>query len=204
MKPADPKFLSSIPQTVWRAWLARLVMGAIFAAAIAIVYYSFYHRLLPVSRQYAQRTTELSRAAEEVEQLQLRSEPKEEAAIRDRFTKAKQMLFGKPEDLRRWEREVRRAAYSVILDPQLEMGTNQSYPGLEGLLAFVPAKLTLQPISILGVTNSPYKRLLDFDQALASSPKKMQLVELTVEAGSNSIKQAKAVVRLLAAEEKAP
>ncbi|HUS37560.1 MAG TPA: hypothetical protein VM680_19585, partial [Verrucomicrobiae bacterium] len=64
------------------------------------------------------------------------------------------------------------------------------------------AEVTLQPNVNERTNVTPYARLLKFTDELASSPKRLDLLELSVTGDSNSVSQAQVVMQLLAGEKK--
>jgi hypothetical protein len=175
-------------------------MLAICVGSVLLLHWSLFVRLLPVTRQHQDRATQMTRLADEVERLRLKWDPQAVELIRSRFQAARQSLFGGSNDLNRWRTGLEREAGSRALEAGLTLGEPQTNAAINRSFASVKAELEVWPLTVLGFTNSPYQRVLGYFDDVVDSPKRVDLIELSVRGNSNSIQQARAVLHLLAGD----
>lgn len=175
-----------------RATWFRLAMLVVCLASIGLVYWSFFLRFLPVSSEHEADITELSRLSDEVEQLQLRLDPVEAEQTRVRFEAARQLLFSDADALQQWGMTLERDALSRALDVNVVLGDAEEEAEEVTELSRVSAELTLWPMTVVGLTNSPYQRVLGYFQDVVTAPKRIDLLELRVDGNSNSVEYAHA------------
>jgi hypothetical protein len=193
-----------MPRSSVGLWLMRLGIVLVCASSLWLVYWSLILRLQPVNREFKDKTIELSRLADEVEQLKLKWKAADVEQVRERFNAARDYLFDGAEDLESWQGELRSQGILMTFDAAVKFGEKQPYPKAGGKLAYIPADIELRPVEVIGMTNSPYKRLLALMQTLARSPKRFDVVELVAEGNSNSVREARAVLQLLAERRNQP
>ena len=189
------------PRTAGSIWTVRIGLFAGVAVALALLYWSVFIRLLPVSAEHNARSREMTRVSDELESLRMRMTPDQIEAIKARYAQAQQALFDPAQELSAWQTQVSEQASAGTYEAKVNFGTPQPAGAIEGISA-IPAEVTLQPTVIIGGTATPYARLLKFTESLATSPKRLDLLELSVTGNSNSVSQARAVVQLLAGEKK--
>jgi hypothetical protein len=170
-----------------RTSLFRLAMIGICLASIGLVYWSFFMRFLPVSGEHQAHITELSRLSDEVDQLRARLDPVEVEQTRVRFAAARQLLFASGDDLQQWGMTLERDALSRALEVSVELGDAEEEDQDHPELSRVSAELTLWPLTVVGLTNSPYQRVLGYFQDVVTAPKRIDLLELRVDGNSNSV-----------------
>jgi hypothetical protein len=54
---------------------------------------------------------------------------------------------------------------------------------------------------VLGLTNSPYHRVLGYFQDVVNAPKRIDLLELRVDGNSNSVEYARAVFQVMSGDQ---
>ena len=205
--PAEPAFAASpsvakltaagAPRSLLQIWVVRFVMILICVGSIGLVYWSLFLRLQPVSRLHQETFIRMSQLSDEVEQLRLRWTPEEISQTQARFRAARRLLFAGRAELQEWEKETARQSASMMIETVFEIGQPEPHP-LAGLnLASVRADLHIWPAVPVGVTNAPYKQVLGFIHTVANSPKRLDLLELSVVGDSNSVAQARARLQFL-------
>ena len=186
------------PRSQGSMWGVRLGLAAGLAISLGLLYWSVFIRLSPVTTEHRQRAIEMTRASDELEMLRRRWAPNEVEELKARHARAQKSLFNAKQDLVDWETQMRDQARAKAWDADVKMGapqpTNAPVPGI----TVATAAVNLQPL-VMGSTNlSAYARLLRVTEALADSPKRLDLIELSVTGDSNSVSQAQAVVQLYA------
>jgi hypothetical protein len=180
-----------------RTWFWRLTTVLICAGSAGLVYWSLFERLLPVSREHQASTIEMSRLSDEVEQMRLRWDPVEAEETRARYHGLGQLLFGEATELEGWETGLERDAGPQALEAVLTMGPGVPEPGLTDPIERVGAELEVWPLPVLGLTNSPYRRVMGYLQDVVNTPKRIDLLELRVVGESNSVQEARARLEVL-------
>jgi hypothetical protein len=171
------------------------------AVALGLLYWSVFVRLLPVAAENNLQSRQMTRLSDDLELLRRRFSPAEVESIKARYTAAQEMLFVPEQEMANWETQILEQARVGTLDAKVKMGAPQPASGIDGINA-ITAEVSMQPNLIMGATLTPYARMLKFTQALATSPKRLDLVELSVTGDSNSVSQAQAVVQLLTGAKK--
>jgi hypothetical protein len=101
-----------------------------------------------------------------------------------------------------WQTQIEEQARIGTLNSNVKVGAAAPASTNVNGISAITAEVTLQPDANVRTTNTPYARLLKFTDALASSPKRLDLLELSVTGDSNSVNQAQVVMQLLAGEKK--
>ena len=190
--------LAPQPRSAKSAWLVRAVIFLSVAGCLALLYWSVFLRLLPVTTEHRNKAQEMTRTADELERLRARWTEQQIAEIKEQYARAQEALFQREEELAAWEEETRNQASTRVLAATLKRQPAITSPA-DGI-QMITAQVDVFPEDIFGSTNSPYNRLLLFADALARSPKRLDLVDLSVVGNSNSISQAQAVVQLFSTE----
>ncbi len=185
-----------------QTWLVRILAGLLLAGSIAFLYWS-YTRLAPVQKQARAQAERANKLSQEIALMEGKYPPPELEKLAQDFQFAGQLLFGGEEDLATWFEGLKRQLVPLALEASAEFG-RPSAPATTNLsVAVVPATLTLnlQPSTDVGSIRSPYGRVLSLLDELTRQPKRVDLVALEVNAGSNSISQVRTVLELWAGEE---
>lgn len=189
------------PRKTGSVWLVRVGLFAGLGAALALIYWSVFVRFLPMTREHNAKASQMTRAADELEVLRRRFSAEEIEGVRSRYAEAQASLFDLKTETTEWQTQIEEQARSGTLNPNVKFGAPAANTNLNGISA-ITAEVTLQPDPNVRTTNTPYARLLKFTDGLASSPKRLDLLELSVTGDSNSVSQAQVVVQLLAGEKK--
>lgn len=199
---APSRIVLAAPRSAGSVWLLRicLLAGCIFS--VALVWWSI-DRLMPVMDQNKAKALEMSQLGDEVEQLKYKWNPAEAEQTEKDFRAVQQVLFSEPEEIRQWGGELEGRADFAAFKTKLEVGNAEPHPGGAGELSVIPARLILHPTAIPGSTNTAYGRLLSFSRLMMDSKKRFDLMELSVEGDSNSVRNVEAVVQLFASEREA-
>jgi hypothetical protein len=184
-----------IPWPVLRTILVRLAKLAVLVACSLGLWWSVSRRLLPASEQVRRKTAEMTRLANDVQQLELNWNPKLVAETDMRFAQTRQHLFLE-ETLAQWQKEIERKADTLALQPLAQLGRDRFHLAGHEDLALQPLSIDLRPLEGPATTNSAYRRLIQFAQMLQPQDKRVDLVDLSVSANSNSVQQAKFLLNL--------
>jgi hypothetical protein len=100
-----------------------------------------------------------------------------------------------PESVVAWAERVQSEALPFVLDVEPTVGGIVEMPGAEGM-SVVPVTFTLTPAAGVEATASSYQRMLQFCRTLSYHTNRVDLVDLSATAGTNSVDRAVAVVHL--------
>lgn len=190
--------LAPQPRSAKSAWTVRAVILLSVTGCLALLYWSVFVRLLPVTTEHREKALEMTRTADELEQLRARWTAQQIEEIKEQYARAQEALFQREEELATWEEETRNEASARVLAATLKR--QPAITSRADGIQMITAQVDVFPEDIFGSTNSPYNRLLLFADALARSPKRLDLIDLSVVGNSNSISQAQAVVQLFSTE----
>lgn len=196
----DPHYVRGVPKTVLQASLVRLALVVILAASVALLLWSYFTRLKPVTQAFQQKTSLASGLVDEVQQLQINWDTLDADRTDQRFTEARKQLFASPEEWQTWQNELKQQTLSLAFEGASLLGKPQPHPRTNQNLTITAATVDLQPAPAARMTNSPYNRLLAVVRGLESKYKRVDLVELTATGTSNSVEQARVVVHLWSQE----
>ncbi len=191
-KPSD---VYAIP-----AWMVRLIVVAMFAGAIALAVWR-WNELQLVNRRMNSAIAQESRLVNELQQLEMRWEPAVAAEVEASFQRTLAQLFTGPEEIANWQAAAQRHARANALEHSARLGAAESRVKDDQKLSVIRATLDVEPLSAVTASNSTFRGLLNFTRVIRDLPKRLDLVEIAVTGGSNSIAQAQAVVQLWAREE---
>jgi hypothetical protein len=197
MSAESNQFVGSIPQAVLRLWLARLGMVVYCGACLGAVWWCLFVRLQPVNQAHREKSLEMSRLADDVEQLRMKWSGEAVAQAEAVFNAARQRLFAGQEQILKWQDDTIRQAADLGLDIRIDLSPPRPYPGMERKIALVQAGIDITPVTE-GFTNSPYHRLLQIVEVLAATDKRCDVTMLSAEGNFKSAQHASAVVQLLA------
>ena len=192
--------LAPEPRSAKSAWMVRAVILLSVAGCLVLLYWSVFIRLLPVTTEHREKALEMTRTADELEQLRGRWTEQQIAEIKERYARAQEALFQRDEELAAWEEATRNEASMRALAATVKRQPAIPITSTADRINRITAQLNVVPEVIFGSTNSPYNRLLPFANAIAHSPKRLDLIELSVVGNSNSISEAQAVVQLFSRE----
>jgi hypothetical protein len=197
MSEEKKQFVGPVPLAFLRVWLVRLGVVVFCAACLGVVWWSLMVRLQPVIRTHQKKALEMSRLADDVEQLRVKWAAESVQPTEARFNAARQQLFAGQEQILTWQDDTIRQASDLGLDIKIDLSPPQAYPGMEQKIAVVQADIDITAVAA-GFTNPAYQRLLQFVEILAATDKRCDVTQLSAEGNFNSVRHARAVVRLLA------
>jgi hypothetical protein len=198
--PAKPAALPA-PRKAGSIWLVRMGLCAGLGIALALLYWSVFVRLLPITKQHNAKALQMTRAADELETLRRRFSAEEIEGLRSRYAQAQDALFDLKSGATDWQTQVEEEARNGTLTSNVKLGTPALITNVAGIAA-ITAEVVLQPNVNERTNVTAYARLLKFTDGLASTAKRLDLLELSVTGDSNSVSQAQVVVQLLAGEKK--
>jgi hypothetical protein len=187
--------------THWEA-VFRVVIVLVIVVSIAVAYWSFCERLLPLQQQSRALVTKVSKLSEQMDQAERRWTPDQTGEIRARYREAYLQLFADPAALQEWLRQIHTEAAPLALGLDVRLGPSAPQGVFTNSLAIVPASISLEVLPASGDAKgkTPYERVLAFSQQLAAHGKRADLAELTVAGGAGSISRAVLVLNLWAGD----
>lgn len=191
-KPPLPK----AAQLRSRRLLMRLGMLAVLAVSLWLLWWSVFVRLAPVNREYQSRTQQLSDLANQVDQLRLQWPASKLDQAEKEFQAARALLFTNTTEAADWGRQIQSEAAAAGLQASISWDAPQVFPPAELKLSTAQARLSLQPVVTPGVTNAPYLRLLNLARKLGNGDKRVDMLSLAVNGGSNAVQQADLVLQV--------
>ncbi|MGC8989775.1 MAG: hypothetical protein ACP5MD_06610, partial [Verrucomicrobiia bacterium] len=141
----------------WRALWIRLVLFALVAASVLVLYRSV-NRLLKAQAQTRGASAQLARTENEVRALKSKWRQEEIEELEARFAKLPSLLFPEEGALGEWLRSLRAQADPLALDTKVEFGTAAVPVAKSKSVATIPATVTVQlkPGEPTAPPRSPY------------------------------------------------
>jgi hypothetical protein len=145
----------------------------VILASIAVAYWSFFERLLPLQKQSRAMVTRVSQMSEQIDQAERRWAPDQVKEIRARYREVYSQLFADQGALEEWLRQIHAEAAPLALAINVGFGQSAPQGAFTNSLAIVPASISLEVLPTPGEAKgkSPYERLLAFGQQLAAHGK---------------------------------
>jgi hypothetical protein len=186
----------------WRDWAVRGLVCVLLVAALGLLYWS-YSRLVPLQQQARTLGDRVAKLNQDIAVMENKYSPQTLDMLARRFQLAGQLLFGEEEALTTWFAALQRQLVPLALEASAEFGQPTSRGRTNFAVAVVPATLTLnlEPAADLGSIRSPYARVLGLLNELGGQTQRVDIVELEVTAGTNSINRVRTVVELWAGED---
>lgn len=200
MKPPVKSPLPKTARLQLQRLLTRLAMLAVLTLSLTLVWWSFVVRLAPVSRQYQEKTRELSGLVDQVDQLRSQWPSSKLEQLEAAYQDAQNLLFANAGEVADWESVVKNQTAQLGLETAFQLDGPQPCPAAGQNLSVIRADFKLQPARTAADAAPPYERLLDFAQSLAAGNKRIDTLELSVAGNFNSIQQADLVVSLWSSE----
>lgn len=181
--------------------MIRAAMGLPLLVSAAVAFWC-YQRLVPVQREAREAASQINRLSTEIGLMEGRLSAEELAKLAADYQRAQGLLFSTPETLKHWLTQLRLDMVPLALDAAAELGRPAITSSSNLAVAVVPAtlSLTLQPSRDVEGTRTPYERVLRFLDSLAREEKRVDVVELHVTGGSNSVNRVVAALQLWAGE----
>jgi outer membrane murein-binding lipoprotein Lpp len=184
-----------------RTSLVRLGMLLILVFSAWLVWGSV-SRLTLANRKLRQKSSKVAALADEVQRLERKMDAAEIARLEERFKEASDLLFVGPEECVALEKSLREQAAALGLDARILQGPTRSVTNGERKVLIFPMTIAVEPAPDQPLTNSPYQRVLGFTRMLQPPRRRVDLLELIVSGGSNSVRRAQAAVQLWSQEAK--
>jgi hypothetical protein len=167
--------------------LFRLVILLLILTSLAMAWWSFTRRLVPLQKQSRDVAVQLSRFASEVDTLERKWSRTETDQIRSEYTTVRSQLFADLPEIGRWLMRLDEQAAPLALEIKVDFGKSSSRSAEEEQLAVIPASIVLEVHPTIGGTQTPYQRMLRLGQQLGAEGKRADLFELSVNGGPLSI-----------------
>jgi hypothetical protein len=199
--PAAPAASRKAQPLTTAAWISRALTVLLLAGAVGLVTWN-YRRLLPVQKKARETSALVNRLSAEIALMETRTSPDAAQQVAENYAQAQALLFSSPEALKDWFQRVRREMVPLALDATADFGRPTAANPTNLGLAVVPATLALsiQPALQVEGVRSPYERVLRFLDQLSRQEKRVDVLDLQVHGGSNSVSRAVATLQLWAGE----
>ena len=178
----------------------RTVVVIIIVGSLALAWWAFAVRFVPLQKRSRDLTSSVSRLSTELDVLERRWTKEESAEIRARYQELHTQLFSDTAALQAWLTRLEEMATPLALQATVSFGDPRPQLTNDFKVGVIPANVSLEVRPILNATESPYQRLLRLGQKLATEGKRSDLAEMTVTGGPMSITQAQLVFNLWAGE----
>lgn len=200
-RPAPPAPRFKTPLTV-RDWILRALILVVIAGSVALVWWS-YQRLVPVQQQAREANALLARLANEVRTMETKYPQEVIDRIRADHRAAQGLLFGGENAVAPWFESLQEDLIPLALEGRASFGVPKAAQAAGQGLAIVPATVSvdLKPAADITSVATPYVRLLRFVDLLGRQAKRVDLLDLQVSGGSNSVAKASATLELWAGTE---
>lgn len=179
----------------------RLIVVVVLVGSLALAWWAFAVRFLPLQKRARDLTTSVSRLSSEVDGLERRWTKEEAEEVRARYKELHAQLFADTAGLQAWLTRLEEMAAPLSLQATVEWGAATPQLTNDYKVAFIPANVSLDVRPVLNATESPYQRLLRLGQKLAGEGKRADLAEMTITGGPMSITKAQLVFNLWVGEE---
>lgn len=183
----------------WLGW-GRLLLVPPIVGSFLLIWWSI-DRLAPYRQQADVLSEEVTRLNLEIESMERTlAEAGGASAIEHGFQEAQAALLRGRQGVEQWLRELEAASLPVGMDLGISFGKVETRVITNHTVSVVPVELQAQPR--LGGINprSPYRRLLELLQYIATLPHRVDMVEVDVRGGTNSVEQARLALNLWATE----
>ncbi|HXP61693.1 MAG TPA: hypothetical protein VN829_14450 [Dongiaceae bacterium] len=181
--------------------LFRVAVVLVLLASLALAWWAFRHRLVPVQRQSRELASKVSRLSTTVDGLERKWTPAAAEQIRAQYREAHFTLFADEQALGAWLERIQRQAAPLALDLKVQLGQSAAQTNAPEKLAVIPASVAIEVRPAPGTAESAYQRLLRLGRQLAAEGKRADLAELTAEGGPRSVTHAWLVFNLWAGED---
>lgn len=194
--PPNPRRLSR-NRTRILAVLERVGLLGVVGGALWLSWWSV-GRVSKVQQESAALTRTASRLSTEIELMLAGQGPERREEITRRLAEAQTGLFGGGQAVADWHDGLRTDAVPLALEPAIAfVGTRTNSVGGQSL-AVLQATVDVEPAYGIEAARPAYRRVVDFVQRLTSATQRVDLVELRVRGGSNSVAAASVTVDLWA------
>lgn len=172
-----------------RRILLRLAFILPFAVALGLIAWSL-QRLRPILRETAAMTARVNRLNGQIDDCERGLQKAEQSQLNRRFDQALSGYLGGEEALRVWLSDAREKAAPLALVLTSEIGEPVAQDIGGQKLMLIPVHLEIRPSEDVSSPRSPYQRLIEFCQFVATHPQRADVEELRVLGQSGSVSRA--------------
>jgi hypothetical protein len=192
--PVAPKSLSNLEL------LFRIGIAVLLLCCIALVWWTFTQRLVPLQKQSRALTADVTKLTTQVEALERKWSKQDIDKIRADYRDAHQKLFADEAALRTWLDHLEELAVPLNLEVKVDIGKPVPNTNTVEKIAVIPTSVFLDIHPAAAGSETPYQRILRFGQQLAAEGKRADLAELDASGGPESIGHALFIFNLWAGE----
>lgn len=198
-----PAVLSQSSESPYRDWVLRGLVGLLIVASATLVWWSF-KRLAPVQARSRELNAAVARLSGDLDLMSHKFSKEDVEKIMDRYGQAYGLLFVGQEPIDQWLASLREQMIPLALDGKAELGKAGSPSASDHDLSVIPATVSVevQPAKGIETLKTPYQRLLQLTRRIGNQDKRVDLVELNVSGGSNSVTRAVAVLDIWSGQER--
>lgn len=183
------------PPNKLRAVLLRVGLFTVVGAALGACWWSI-SRLTPLQAQSRELSRNVGRLSTEIDQMQATATEVEQTLWTNRLISAQQKLFENEEAATEWVQTLQERLVPFALEADARFGNRMKRQAVDQELAVVPLTLEIRPAAGVPGAASAYQRVMDFCQILAGMRERTDMVELSVQTGTNTVSQATVVLLL--------
>jgi hypothetical protein len=184
-------------------WLFRLLVVALLLGAFALVGWTFFRKLVPLQKQSSDLSVQVARLSAEVDEMERAWERNDPEQVSRNFRRVNSRLFSNEAALASWLTDLKEQVIPLALEAKADFGAAVLQNTNHQNLAVIPTTVSVGIPRDVEAIQSPYQRLLRLSYNLTSQERRVDLTELTVIGGTNSIQQATLVLNLWAGKERA-
>jgi hypothetical protein len=169
-----------------------VVIAALLLGSLGLTWWCFKVRLAPLQAQAKELSIQVGRLSTEVDVLERTWARARADEISNRLFQAHSQLFLDQASLENWLANLQEQAEPLALEAKANFGKTIPQNVIGEELAIIPTSIAVDvhPTASADVAGSPYRRVLQLSQRMASETKRADLAELKVEGGPNSIARA--------------
>ena len=183
-------FVQTLTPEVFRDLKVRLALLFVFAASVALAWWSI-NRLPASENLLARQNTKINELEYQIDEFGRRWNPQEAEQIAVRFKQSQELLFAGQDEVGGWQTELKRQADQLAVSVNAGVTRTQACPLPGKRFSIMTATIDVRPVTPGVRTNSPYLRLLNFAQTLSAQNKRVDVMELKAIGRSNSVSEAK-------------
>jgi hypothetical protein len=173
-------------------WIGRVVVFSLLLASAGLLGWSYYRVYLPRQKVNADLNVIVQKLAAEVDAMESHWSKSAISQINDKFPLVQPRLFADPAEIAAWLVDFRDQIQPLNLDIKTDQAStgdrSTNCPGLVVLPATMV--VTFPTTGRSAEKSSPYQRFLQFAQRVTSQDKNVDLDQMSVDSGGNSIGRA--------------
>ena len=177
-------------------WIGRVVVFSLLLASVGLLCWSYYRVYLPRQKITRDLNVTVEKLAAEVDDMESHWSKSAISQINEKFPLVQPRLFSDQAEIAAWLVDFRDQIQPLNLDIKTDQAStgdrSTNCPGLVVLSATMV--ITFPTTGRNAEKSSPYQRFLQFAQRISSQDKNIDLDQMSVDSGGNSI--GRAVVRI--------